>query len=267
MISVIIPSYNSGAYLVAALESILSQLDDHDEVLVQDGGSTDETTSIISDLAKRDARLTFVQEEDAGQSDALNRALKRASKDYILWLNADDIVLPGSIASLKSVAREHPDNSDFVYGGHQIINRTGRVISRHTPGEFTKESLLLRGCHIFSGSFIVRRTLLESLGGFSEEFHYCMDLDLLLRIAALPEVKVQRISDTVGALRWHDASKSGGQAKKFVIEGLRVRGRFSSSPKEKALGVLAATIQMTAILTTPLRHSTTYQRLRGRVVR
>lgn len=266
MISVIIPSFNSAAYVAEALASILPQLDSNDEVIFQDGGSTDETIDIVSRTSNSDPRLKLFLEKDSGQSDALNRALRRATKDYIMWLNADDVVLPGAITSLKVAVKEKKGQVDFVYGSHRIIDGSGGLISHHRASPLEKRSLLLRGCYIFSGSFIVRRSVLESIGGFAEDYHYCMDLDLLLRIVELPGLKSEKISAAVGALRWHDASKSGGQAKMFVAEGWKVRQRFTSSIAEALLSVLAAVIQSLAIGTTPLRHSKLYQLLRGRAV-
>lgn len=262
----IVPSFNSGAYVASALESVLPQLDAFDEVIVQDGGSTDETATVVQEIAARDSRLIFVQEKDSGQSDALNRALARASKRYILWLNADDIVFPGAIATLKATAMEPSSSPDFVYGMHKLIDAHDAVISVHDPKSFTKAGLLLRGCYVFSGSFLVRRELLVSIGGFATDLHYCMDLDVLLRIAAVPTLVTQKVPVYVGALRWHEASKSGGQAKNFVREGWNVRQRFYASPLDAATGALAAVIQSASIATTSLRHSKIYQRLRGRTI-
>lgn len=260
----IMPSYNPGIYIETALDSVLSQLGDNDEVIVQDGESTDGTAFVVSKIALNDRRLRFIQEKDDGQSDALNRALKRSTKEYVLWLNADDVVLPGAIDALKSEILDQSQGVDFIYGLHQIINGDGGVISHHNPGEFKKASLLLRGCYIFSGSFLIRRHVLESIGGFAQDLHYCMDLDLLLRIVAHPNLSVGRIPVPVGALRWHTGSKSGGQAGKFVAEGWKVRKRFYGSAGELVLGSMAAVIQAIAIGTTPVRHSAAYQRIRGR---
>ncbi|HEX7431179.1 MAG TPA: glycosyltransferase, partial [Candidatus Limnocylindrales bacterium] len=81
-ISVIVPSYNSGAFLRQALTSVLDQVPH--EVLVQHGGSTDGTLDILRAFGER---VAWVSAPDGGQTDALNRALARATGDVILWLN------------------------------------------------------------------------------------------------------------------------------------------------------------------------------------
>jgi glycosyltransferase involved in cell wall biosynthesis len=264
MISVIVPSYNSGRYLSEALGSVLQQLDKSDEVIIQDGGSNDETVSILQSFAAEDPRVKFFVESDAGQSDALNRALQRSCQKYVLWLNADDIVCSDAIEKLKAVLIGSDSSLDFVYGAHKLINSEGKTISFHKTGGFSRSALMLRGCYVFSGSYLIRRELLSEIGGFARDLHYCMDLDLLLRVAAVPSLTVRSMDTPVGALRWHDESKSGGQANRFVAEGWKVRKRHSESRLDLLLGVAAALIQSIAIGTTSFRHTDLYQRLRGR---
>src|SRR2546430_4160523 len=89
-LSVVVPSLNSGRFIRHALSSVLAQESVDLEVIVQDGGSSDETREIIRDYG--DDRILLVTESDDGQAEALNRAVQRATGEWILWLNADDVL-------------------------------------------------------------------------------------------------------------------------------------------------------------------------------
>jgi glycosyltransferase involved in cell wall biosynthesis len=126
-ISVIIPSYNSAPFLRQALTSVLNQVPRPDEILVQDGGSTDATVDILRSVSDS---VAWVSGPDHGQADALNKALARATGDVVLWLNADDILLPGAIAAALAAFASDPRLA-FAYGDFDIINSTGSLVRRY----------------------------------------------------------------------------------------------------------------------------------------
>src|SRR5688500_1451612 len=82
----------------AAVGSVLSQSGAELEVVVQDGGSQDETLAILERIA--DPRITVESRPDSGLGSALNRALARAKGDWVVWLNADDLMMPGAIEGM-----------------------------------------------------------------------------------------------------------------------------------------------------------------------
>ncbi|MCL2136543.1 MAG: glycosyltransferase [Coriobacteriia bacterium] len=90
MISVIIPVYNSGAYLKRCLQSVLGQTHADLEVILIDDGSTDESPAIIDDYAKQDERVKVIHQANAGQSVARNAGLAIAQGDYIGFVDSDD---------------------------------------------------------------------------------------------------------------------------------------------------------------------------------
>jgi glycosyltransferase involved in cell wall biosynthesis len=213
-VSVVVPSYNSGAYLRAALESALAQ--DPHEVIVQDGGSTDDSAAVVAALG--DERVAFVSEPDAGQSDALNKAIARATGDWIVWLNADDLVYPGLLA-------EASDGADLVYGDFDYVDGDGRVVKTVKPHpELTVERLLTEGCYLFSGAALFRRSLFERFGPISTALRYTMDYELYLRIA--PHVRARYVPRTLGAFRVHGDSLTSGITYGLFRETARVRRRY-----------------------------------------
>src|SRR5262245_14685301 len=92
--SVVMPSLNHGRFIRTAIDSVLSQDYPALELLVMDGGSSDDTVHILKSYGNR---LTYVSQKDRGQSDAINRGLQRSQGDIVCWLNSDDFLMPGAV--------------------------------------------------------------------------------------------------------------------------------------------------------------------------
>jgi glycosyltransferase involved in cell wall biosynthesis len=227
-ISVVVPSFNGAEYLRAALESVLAQDPPVTEVIIQDAGSTDETAEIVAALD--DARIRFIAEPDDGQSDALNRAIERATGDWILWLNVDDLVLPGLTAAAA-------DDVDVVYGDFDWIDEHGAVLRHVVPAaELTDDRLLAEGCYFFSGAALFRRSLFERFGGLDGSLRYTMDYDFYLRIA--PHVRARYVPRTLGAFRVHGDSKTSALTWGIFVETARVRRRHRGYRPQTRVAVL-----------------------------
>src|SRR6266480_6689984 len=105
LVTIVTPSYNQVHFIRATIESVLSQDYPHVEYLVMDGGSTDETASVVKDYA---SRLTFISEKDRGQSHAINKGFQMAKGTVLAWLNSDDLYLPGSIRTAVDAFQRNP---------------------------------------------------------------------------------------------------------------------------------------------------------------
>lgn len=254
-ISVIVPSYNSGAYLRETLTSVLAQDPPPHEVLVQDGGSTDNTIDILCSLGEQ---VAWVSAPDNGQADALNKAVARATGDVILWLNADDVLLPGAIAAASAAFAADP-SLQFAYGDFDMINGAGTVMRKYRSSEYSWDRVFARGCYIFSGSMFIRKQLLVALGGYDADLRACMDLDLLLRLNGVGPSR--HLGTTIGQFRMHGASKSSTLGLVFLREGLRVRHRHARRSLRLWLTALRATARSGLMeATKPARHSPRWPR-------
>ena len=97
LVSIVMPSLNQGQYIEAAVMSVLEQSWRRLELVVQDGGSSDETLAILQRISGQDSRLKYSSSPDSGPAQALNRALAKTKGTIIGWLNADDLYTPGAL--------------------------------------------------------------------------------------------------------------------------------------------------------------------------
>ncbi|MED4779048.1 glycosyltransferase family 2 protein [Brevibacillus choshinensis] len=180
MVSVITPSYNQGIYIQETIESVLSQDYPNIEYIVVDGGSTDDTLSILEKYSRTDERIRFISEKDRGQSHAINKGIAMAKGEIIGWLNSDDTYLPGAIRVAVEALEQQPDWA-MVYGKAYKIDGNSKKLSDYyvAPANFKQ---LFDGCMICQPATFIRKNVLLDVEGVDETLHFCMDYDLWIRI-------------------------------------------------------------------------------------
>ncbi|MBK8914084.1 MAG: glycosyltransferase [Phycisphaerales bacterium] len=179
--SILTPSLNGLRFLPDAVASVAAQNDPSVQHIIMDGGSTDGTVDWLR--GRNDPRLVWRSEPDRGQSDALNKALAQATGDVIGWINTDDRFLPGAFDAVRSTFERFP-HVNVVIGDYRLIDAGGRAYQDMLTQEWGVESLVLCG---ISGALVgqpatfFRRRLVESIGQFDVDLHYCMDWEFWIR--------------------------------------------------------------------------------------
>lgn len=184
-ISVVVPSFNQGAYIEATLRSVLDQGYPDLELIVMDGGSADETVGV---LRRFDERLTYwVSEPDAGQTDAINKGLERATGEILCYLNSDDLLAPGSLNAVARAFRQHPD-VDVVHGRCVYVSQDGEELFTRA-GKVTDLASYLRiwdrfrdGEYLTQPEVFWRKALYDRVGPFRVDLHSVMDFEMWLRM-------------------------------------------------------------------------------------
>src|SRR5260221_10240603 len=112
-ISIITPSFNQGKYIERTIQSVLSQQYPNLEYIVVDGGSTDETLSILRKYSKiklePGTSFSWVSEPDKGQTNAINKGLRQATGDILAYLNSDDTYLPSTLTTIALFFQNRPE--------------------------------------------------------------------------------------------------------------------------------------------------------------
>jgi glycosyltransferase involved in cell wall biosynthesis len=185
-VSVLIATHNRGGMVVGAIDSVLGQSLRDLEVIVADDGSTDDTAERIAAI---EGPVEYVRLERSGLiARARNEALKRARGELIAFLDDDDCWEPEKLAHQVAVLDADPELG-FVYTGFSVLGDDGSVHVPQLAQWQTEQGLLfgrlLRGCFIHPSTVVVRRVLLDRLGGFAESRAPCEDYDLWLRLASI----------------------------------------------------------------------------------
>lgn len=186
-ISLIIPTYNRAKLLPRALDSVLSQTCPVDEIIVVDDGSTDDTRRVIKEYGPV---LRYFHQENAGVSVARNRGLRESRCEWIAFLDADDEWLPHKIKYQKRILQTRPDLrwcsccAEIIEDNGKIIVVDDDVIERIVgDGETVSFFESARKLNFGTGSYVIRRSVIQEVGGFNPQMTRGEDRDLWWRIA------------------------------------------------------------------------------------
>ena len=184
-VSVIVPIYNAEDYLGQCLDSILTQTLEDIEVICVDDGSTDDTSSILQTYAFLDSRLTIVKQKNKGVASARNLGLKKASGEYVVFLDADDFFENNMLEKMVTKAQE--DNSDVVMCGYYIFDNAIKTKiqdfeietkylkkSPFKPEDLANDLLDISTYHAWNK--LIKRELIEKKGiSFDERVSFAED--------------------------------------------------------------------------------------------
>ena len=180
-ITIVTPSFNQGQFLEQTIVSILDQNYPNLEYIIIDGGSKDQSISIIK---KYESRLAYwVSEADRGQSDAINKGLKKATGDIFNWINSDDYMEQGSLFLIANAFLDNP-NATCVSGKCSIFDNETKNIRNITHGVTLYDQNLAKTigwAAINQPETFFKLNVIKEIGLANENLHYNMDKELWIR--------------------------------------------------------------------------------------
>jgi glycosyltransferase involved in cell wall biosynthesis len=233
--SVVIPSYNSAAFVREAVESALSQTVSPCRVIVVDDGSTDETRRVLEPLM---ARIDYCYQQNQGVSAARNAGLSRVDSDYCIFLDADDVLEPDA---LEQLLRRIPSSGDrrIVYGDvlrfRDDSDWTQRLCKPHFAGDPPHPArAFFDGGGLTPSAFLVPTGLARAVEGFQMSLSYAADMHFLMRCGChVPFVHVPRVT-----LRYRVHKNNMSHGRQIAIEEqIDARLLFQAWCQERGIAV------------------------------
>ena len=229
-VSIIVPAYNAEATLNDTVESALGQTHPQWEAIIVDDGSTDGTAALGATWAARDSRIACLHRPHAGVSAARNAGIGAARFDWLLFLDADDLIRPTMIERTLAVLAADP-TLDAAYCGWGRLTPGGTVWDEQfVPPERDMFKLFGRWCAIHTSSCLVRRDVVEEAGGFDASLVTCQDWDVWQRISRTG-ARFGGTKEILSLYRVRPGSASF-DSEKMIANGLRViETGHSSDPR------------------------------------
>lgn len=247
-ISIIMPAYNCERFLLATLDSLLSQTVTDWECIIVDDGSQDGTAAVAAAYASRDTRIRVIQQPNGGPSVARNRGFQEchpASK-YVTFMDSDDIYLPDALSRLKTELANNPQ----AIGAHGLADYIDENGERVNPGEFadqgrqrygfdgrrkvlldtsqptTFDVLVDNNVLYPPGLILTRKEFYDKVGPFDESFRGPEDWDMLIRLSRHGDF--QFINQVILLYRRHSSNLSAMTGHGEKMWRVRCKAFFSS---------------------------------------
>jgi len=236
LFTIVIANYNHGIFIEDAIKSVLNQSFKNYELFVVDAKSTDNSVEVIK---KYECKIDWwVSEVDTGQSNAFNKGFSRANGKFLLWLNADDILLPNS---LKKAADEIEKNKSVEwFVANTISFDVNGLITKCVNGPSWHRFLFKNApITVYGPTSIFSKKIFDELGCFDESLNYCMDTDLWYRFKNAGYC-FKRIHFYFWGLRVHEDSKTshaffGKKSTHFLEESKKIKIKNKIVFKKKNL--------------------------------
>ena len=222
LFSCVVPVKGARPFITDALASLKAQgLGEELEIIVQDGGVGSGVVGEFVSGGVESGGVRYYREDDNGQSDALNKGFAKANGEWLFWLNADDVLLPGALMKVKQLLHFSTPpltTLNWIVGNQLLIDDSGKVL-KCSVGNGWHDWLYRNAVpHVYGPSAFYRRELFEKVGGFDVNLKYCMDWDLWIKLMKAG-AKFVRINDYLWAQRQWSGSKTQRKVPKEEVKG------------------------------------------------
>ena len=189
LLSVVIPAYNYASTLRRAVTSVTKQLKLNHELIVIDDGSTDDTPALVAQLEKETPKqVRYIRKPNGGPSSVRNTGIRKALGTYLIFLDADDELLPDALEKLESHISTHPETR-MVIGGHVSVWAGGKKREHlptslpNTPLECLTGYLLNKKIVLCNGACAMHKEIFIH-GNYPEEFRSAEDIPVFAQALA-----------------------------------------------------------------------------------
>lgn len=211
-ISIVTPSYNQAQFLERTILSVINQNYPNLEYIIIDGGSTDVSVDIIKKYEKHLAY--WVSEKDSGQSEAINKGLKKATGEIYAYLNSDDLLEKNTLERIAQLFFTN-NKIDLIYANAKIININNKLSGFCIALPFSLKEHMAGVFAIPQQSAFWKKEVFEKIGGFNTENHTCMDGEFFAKASQLG-FKFAYFDEIWSSFRIHSNSKTGVKDKKLI---------------------------------------------------
>jgi glycosyltransferase involved in cell wall biosynthesis len=227
-LSVVTPCFRQVRYVRETLDSVAALATPHEHIIF-DGGSDDGTLDVLREHAGSDVRWT--SEPDRGQTHAVNKGLEAAGGEFVMWINADDVVIPDAVD--RAVAKLDADPGlAAIYGGIELIDAESTTQRTYIPEDWSWRRFVYLGDYIPLPTVIFRRALLEQTGVLDEHWVDAADYDFYLRV--FDGRRVERIPEALVRFRFHADSKTSKDVWTQQRELLEIRLKRARNRRQRA---------------------------------
>lgn len=222
LVSIIIPAYNTELYIEETIRSVLIQSYSNLECIIIDDGSTDNLEYIVKNIQKKDNRLLYKKQENKGVSSARNHGFELSNGEYIAFLDADDLWSTDRIEKMVNVFKTNDTSVGLVHSDMAFINSKSQLtgeVNTGLSGNVLDDLLLWEQCVIPApSSVLIKRSVIDNIGGFNETLSNSADQEFFFRIAN--KYTILRLPEPLGFYRKHSSNMSNNA---FLIESDQIK--------------------------------------------
>jgi len=228
LVSVIIPVYNAEKYIASAIESVLIQNYRNFEVIVIDDGSTDNTKQIIDSFG--DEKIRCFYQPNAGLASSHNAGIKKSKGQFLIKLDADDIMTPDFIEKHLKIFEQFPE-TDLVYCDDTLVDEGDKVLRVIRRPEYSDTNLLIRdlfqcGFPVVPFRTCIKRSVFDKIGFFDETLCMAEDYDMICRFVK-SGLKIKHLPEPLYFRRMTTNSLSRDSNLKKAQDHFKVVKRFT----------------------------------------
>jgi len=219
-VTIVTPVYNGGNYIAKTIESVRDQTYQNIEYIIVDGGSTDNTLSIIESY--RDCVSSVISELDEGMYDAVNKGLQKGSGEVFAYLNSDDVYFEDAVR--VSVEKILQMGVDMSIGNCEYVDESGEVLYKYVAMPYSFDEVKRLGRIPFAQpSAFWTKKLYDQIGGFDSSLKYVADAKFFYEALKLMGCPPAYVDKYIVQFRLHDdgyTSKAEGEMRQEAMNAL-----------------------------------------------